>query len=71
MNLSDYLTKQYGPTMGLAEIAVVTKRSLPTLRNNISAGQFPVPTFRVMGRRVAMTEDVAAYLTACQQEHRA
>ncbi len=59
---SYWLLQRYGPTMDMRELAKTLKRSVKTLRNDISAGKCPVKTFKIQGTRVAPTESVAKFL---------
>lgn len=70
--MSDYLPwllDKYGPRLGTSELArVLSYKSTHQVRNEISAGTFPVPTAKKgSGRRsprYADARDVAAYLDA-------
>lgn len=68
--MKELLYETYGPTLTVAELAQVLKRTEKTLRNDISARRCPIPTFKLMGRRVASVETVAEYITACEQDQR-
>lgn len=45
-----------------ADLAVLLKRNEQAIRNQISAGHFPIPSYREGGKRFCDVRDVAAYL---------
>lgn len=47
-----------GHVMGMAQ---------QTVKNKVHKGKFPVPTFKVGGRRMCLKSDVAAYLDALSE----
>lgn len=56
------VAEKYGPLLSIASLADLLRMNEQTIRNQISAGEFPIPTSRQGGRRVAHYQDVAAYL---------
>lgn len=58
----ELLNAKYGPTLGYAQLAEVLKVSIPTLRNQHSAGELKVKTFKLGKARVAHVEDVSQYI---------
>lgn len=68
MNTGELLFEKYGPTLDIAELAEVLKMSEGTLKNRLSAGTCPVPTYREGGKRVANVQDVATYLDRRRNE---
>lgn len=56
------IVEKYGVLLGVDQLAEVVGLDEGTVRNQISAGTFAIPTSRQGGRRVAHYQDVAAYL---------
>jgi len=58
-----FLLDKYGPILSVANLADLMDRDEQTIRNQISAGAFEIPTTRNRsGRRVAHYQDAAAYI---------
>lgn len=66
-----FLLETYGPRMSLAEVARVLKRERQTIYNQISAGTFEIPTYKVRGERFADAADVAKHLDESRQREAA
>ncbi|RQR36333.1 MULTISPECIES: hypothetical protein [unclassified Burkholderia] len=57
-----YILEKYGPRMTLAQLAQLLLMSEGTIRNQISAETFPIPTYKEGGGRFAAYDAVADYL---------
>ncbi|WDR90601.1 hypothetical protein [Burkholderia ambifaria] len=57
-----YILEKYGPRMTLAQLAQLLIMSEGTIRNQISAETFPIPTYKEGGGRFAAYDAVADYL---------
>ena len=57
-----YLLEHYGPRLNVAQLAALLAMTEGTIRNQISAGTFPIQTYTEGGRRFAAYQAVAAYL---------
>ncbi|RQR37827.1 hypothetical protein [Burkholderia sp. Bp9142] len=57
-----YILEKYGPRMTLAQLAQLMMMSEGTIRNQISAETFPIPTYKEGGARFAAYDAVADYL---------
>jgi len=57
-----YILEKYGPRMTLAQLAQLLLMSEGTIRNQISAETFPIPTYKEGGARFAPYDAVADYL---------
>lgn len=62
----DYIVERYGLRLTTAELADVMKTTADTVRTQIAAGTFPIPTYKdtdgVRAPRFADAHDVAEYL---------
>ena len=47
--------------LSVAEMAAELRMAPKTLRNHISAGDFPIPSHRVMGKRLFLRADLVAF----------
>lgn len=56
------IAERYGILLGVEQLAEVVGLDAGTVRNQISAETFPIPTSKQGGRRVAHYQDVANYL---------
>lgn len=65
-----YILEKYGPRMTLAQLAQLLLMSEGTIRNQISAETFPIPTYKEGGGRFAPYEAVADYLDMRSQQAR-
>ncbi|MBI0327666.1 hypothetical protein [Burkholderia plantarii] len=57
-----YVLEKYGPRMTLAQLAQLLLMSEGTIRNQISAETFPIPTYKEGAARYAPYDAVADYL---------
>ncbi|WP_175994438.1 hypothetical protein [Burkholderia vietnamiensis] len=57
-----YILEKYGPRMTLAKLAQLLLISEGTIRNQISAETFPIPTYKEGAARYASYDAVADYL---------
>lgn len=60
-----WLLEKYGPRLNLEQLGEVLDLSVNTIYNQMSAGTFPVPTYKE-GQRYADYRDVATYLDECR-----
>ena len=58
----DYLTRFYGPNVTLSELSSITTQNVKTIQNGILKGEYPIPSFKIGGKRVFRLLDVADYL---------
>ena len=57
-----YLVDRYGLRLSVENLGEVLDITPGAVRNQVSAGRFPIPTYLDGGRRWADYRDVAAYL---------
>lgn len=62
MSIEHELTSRYGITMNVPQLCEVLHMKQKSVQNAISAGRFPVATFKGPAGRLAYTVEVAAYL---------
>ncbi|MBW5283372.1 hypothetical protein NFI99_27750 [Burkholderia glumae] len=65
-----YILEKYGPRMTLAQLAQLLLMSEGTIRNQISAETFPIPTYKEGAGRFAAYDAVADYLDQMSAEAR-
>ena len=58
----DLLTRSYGPNVTLSELSSITTQNVRTIQNGIIKGDYPIPSFKIGGKRVFRLVDVADYL---------
>lgn len=59
----DRLESKYGFHMNTGELSAVLKYKTPqSLLEQVRRGKFPIRTFKLAGKRVADTRDVADYI---------
>lgn len=63
-----YLYDHYGPRLNIEQLAECLCIAKQTIRNQVSAGTFPIPTYIDQAKRFADAEDVAHYLERCRAE---
>ncbi|MBF3997314.1 hypothetical protein ISH99_28190 [Burkholderia pseudomallei] len=66
-----YILEKYGPRMTLAQLAQLLTMSEGTIRNQISAETFPIPTYKEGSGRFAAYDAVADYLDDMSRRARA
>lgn len=59
---------EYGARLNTQDLATLLKRSTGTIRNQLSAGKFPIKTYVEGGERWASYQDVADYLDSKQAQ---
>ena len=59
---------EYGARLNTQDLATLLKRSTGTIRNQLSAGTFPIKTYVEGGERWAAYQDVAEYLDSKQAQ---
>lgn len=64
----DYLSLHYGPNLTISDLSQITTQNEKTIRNGLLKGQYPIPSFRIGGKRLFRLIDVAEYL---DQQYRA
>lgn len=57
-----YLSALYPPALSIAQVAEITSEAPQTIRNRLSAGTYPVPSFKVGRKRAFRLVDVAAFI---------
>lgn len=58
----DYLMGRYPPSLTVQQVGEITSESEGSIRNAISRGRYPIPSFRIGRKRVFRLLDVAAYI---------
>lgn len=58
----EYLTPLYPPTLSVRQVSEITSETEQTIRNAISQGRYPIPSFKLGGKRVFRLLDVADYI---------
>lgn len=58
----DYLVQHYGPNITLSQLSSITTQGIRTIQNAIVKGDYPIPSFKIGGKRVFRLVDVADYL---------
>lgn len=62
--LLEYLTQLYPPTLSVRQVSEITSETEQTIRNAISLGRYPIPSFKIGSKRVFSLLEVAVYLEA-------
>ncbi|RLK45977.1 hypothetical protein [Cupriavidus plantarum] len=57
-----YVLETYGPRLSIAQLSALLDITEGTIRNQVSAGAFPIKTYVEGGRRFASYQAVAEYL---------
>lgn len=65
------IAERYGTRVSLQQLASELRMAVGTIRNQVSAGTFPIPTFLDAGGRFADYRDVAAYVDRCRERAQA
>lgn len=60
----EYLTPLYPPTLSVRQVSEITSETEQTIRNAISLGRYPIPSFKIGSKRVFCLLEVAGYLEA-------
>lgn len=66
----EYLERFYPPILGVAQVSEITTDAVSTIRNKVSQGLYPIPSFTSGRKRLFRLIDIAAHLdriyAACQ-----
>ncbi|MCR1769079.1 hypothetical protein JWI72_18065 [Burkholderia glumae] len=65
-----YILEKFGPRMNLSQLAQLLQMSEGTIRNQISAETFPIPTYKEGSGRFAAYDAVAEYLDRMSEQAR-
>ena len=65
-----YLLEKYGPRLNTEQLASVLGITKPAVYNQLSAGTFPINTYKDAGKTWADYRDVAIYLDRCRERAR-
>lgn len=57
-----YLSTRYPPSLSVKQVAEITSSSSDSIRNAVSRGSYPIPSFKLGRRRLFRLVDVAAHL---------
>lgn len=68
--LKDDLIRKYGPTMRVQDLAEVLRCTTGNIYNKLSKGTFEIDTFKVGGKVMADTTEVADYIQTSKIESR-
>jgi len=60
------VAEKYGLRVGVQDMAELLKMNPGSIRNQISAGTFPIATYVDNGKRWADYRDVASYIDSCR-----
>ncbi|MFM0250625.1 hypothetical protein [Paraburkholderia sediminicola] len=66
-----YILEKFGPRMTMGQLATLLAMSEGTIRNQVSAETFPIPTYKEGAARYAPYDAVAEYLDAMSEKARA
>ncbi|MGX7006178.1 hypothetical protein [Caballeronia sp. KNU42] len=66
-----YILEKFGPRLTMAQLATLLCLSEGTIRNQVSAECFPIPTYKEGAGRFAAYDTVAEYLDAMSEKARA
>ena len=58
----EYLASRYPPSLNVKQVGEITSGSVDAIRNALSRGCYPIPSFKIGRKRVFRLVDVAAYL---------
>ncbi len=62
INFLDYLSSRYPPTLCVDQVAEITSESPQTIRDKLSKGTYPIPSFKHTTKRLFRLIDVAEYI---------
>lgn len=65
-----FILEKFGPRMTMAQLATLLCMSEGTIRNQVSAETFPIPTYKEGAARFAAYDAVAEYLDAMSEKAR-
>lgn len=58
----EYLSTRYSPTLSVREVSEITSEHEQTIRNKVSKGAYPIPSFTLGRKRLFRLIDVATYI---------
>lgn len=58
----EYLSTRYSPTLSIPDVSEITGEHEQTIRNRLSAGDYPIPSFKVGKKRLFRLQDIASYI---------
>lgn len=58
----EYLSTRYSPTLSVPDVSEITGEHEQTIRNRLSAGDYPIASFKIGKRRLFRLQDIAAYI---------
>ncbi|MEE4460945.1 helix-turn-helix domain-containing protein [Azotobacter chroococcum] len=62
LSLIEFLTPLYPPTLTVRQVSEITSENEQTIRNAISQGTYPIPSFKLGSKRLFRLLDVASYI---------
>lgn len=62
------IVEKYGLRLDIEHLAQVLSLTPASIRNQLSVGTFPIPTYKESGKRWADYRDVADYVDRCHAE---
>ncbi|WP_257835049.1 hypothetical protein [Burkholderia glumae] len=65
-----YILEKYGPRLTMQQLAQLLLLSEGTIRNQVSADTFPIPTYKEGSNRFAAYDSVADYLDSMAKQAR-
>lgn len=65
-----YILEKFGPRMTMGQLATLLAMSEGTIRNQVSAETFPIPTYKEGAARYAAYDAVADYLDTMSRKAR-
>jgi hypothetical protein len=65
-----YILEKFGPRLTMGQLATLLAMSEGTIRNQVSAETFPIPTYKEGAARYAAYDAVAEYLDAMSEKAR-
>jgi hypothetical protein len=66
-----YILEKFGPRLTMGQLAILLAMSEGTIRNQVSAETFPIPTYKEGAARYAAYDAVADYLDTMSEKARA
>lgn len=58
----EYLATRYPPSLNVKQVGEITSGSVDAIRNALSRGCYPIPSFKIGRKRVFRLIDVAVYI---------
>lgn len=66
--LENLRTRFATESITVAQLASITREHEGTIRNALSAGEYPIPSFKAGSKRLFFLLDVASFVDACRQQ---